>query len=328
MTAIAFNTDFEPRYGRAEQLSPLVRRVVAANPNPFTFTGTGVYLVGRGEVAVIDTGPSLPAHLDAIEVALEPGERIAHILVTHTHTDHTAGVPDLVRRTGAVTYGHGPHPPAVDHEPLDRISFDGHLTAGERADSERRWAEIPDGMKREGADHTFEPDERVGDGDRIAGPGWTLDVVHTPGHTSNHLCFGLREDGVLFTGDHVMGWATSLIAPPDGDLVDYLSSLRKLLTRPDNRYWPTHGPAIDHPHPYVRSFIEHRHARERQIVSGLAGGPSTIGDLVPGMYAEVDKRLWRAAADSVYAHLLALHRQDRVIADGDPSLTTTWALTG
>ena len=164
---------------------------------------------------------------------------------------------------------------------------------------------------------------------------WTVEVVHTPGHTSNHVCFGLREEKVLFTGDHVMGWATSVISPPDGDLFDYLNSLEKLLDRDDERYWPTHGPAIEQPKDYVRSFIEHRRAREKQIVTALEQGPSTIKDLVPSMYADVDKRLWRAAANSVYSHLLALHREDRVdvVAEADgnggaaaPSLTATWRL--
>jgi glyoxylase-like metal-dependent hydrolase (beta-lactamase superfamily II) len=326
MAAISFNQDFEPAYGQVDELSPLIRRVVAENPNPFTFTGTGVYLVGRGEVAVIDPGPTLATHLDAIEAALEPGERITRILVTHTHTDHTAGVPLLVERTGAPTYGFGPHGEVPEVDPLDQVSFDEHFTAEEKAEFDKVWAETPDELKREGPDQDFDPDVTVADGELIEGDGWTLDVVHTPGHTSNHVCFGLREEKVLFTGDHVMGWATSVISPPDGDLFDYLNSLRKLLDRDDARYWPTHGPAIDNPQQYVQSFLDHRLGRERQIVAAIEGGPATIKSIVPGIYAEVDKRLWRAAANSVYSHLLALERQGQATADPAPSLTATWSL--
>ncbi len=330
--SITFNKDFEPDYGNVHQLSPLVRRVVAKNPNPFTFTGTGVYIIGKGEVAVIDPGPTLDEHLDAVLAALEPGERVTHILVTHTHSDHTAGVAKLVGRTSATTYGFGPHGPVPDHDPLDTVSFDEYFTEQEKEDFEKAWKDVPDELKREGPDVDFVPDVAVGDGDVISGPGWTVEVVHTPGHTSNHVCFGLQEEQLLFTGDHVMGWATSVISPPDGDLFDYLNSLRKLLDRDDVRYWPTHGPAIDNPKDYVKSFLEHRLNRESQIVAALESGPGTIKSLVPDMYADVDKRLWRAAANSVYSHLLSLHREGRVDAttdegaEAEPSLTATWTL--
>ncbi|MEM8925283.1 MAG: MBL fold metallo-hydrolase [Actinomycetota bacterium] len=328
MAAIAFNQDFSPTYGAADELSPLIRRVVAENPNPFTFTGTGVYLVGRGDVAVIDPGPTLDVHLDAITAALGPDEEIGRILITHTHSDHTAGVPGLIERTGATTYGFGPHGPVPDHDPLDTVTFDEYFTAEEKETFEKQWADTPDELKREGPDQDFVPDVVVGDGDVIEGDGWSLDVLHTPGHTSNHICFGLREENVLFSGDHVMGWATSVISPPDGDLFDYLASLRKLLDRDEVRYWPTHGPPVEQPQDYVRSFLDHRLGREQQIVAALAERPSTIKDLVPDMYAAVDKRLWRAAANSVYSHLLALHRDERVLVDSEPSLTATWRPAG
>ncbi len=327
MAAPAFNRDFTPTYGEVVELSPLIRRVVAKNPNPFTFTGTGVYIVGRGEVAVIDPGPTLDEHLDAILGALDEGERVSHILVTHTHTDHTAGVPKLVARTGAPTYGFGPHGPIPEKHPLDEVSFDEYFTDEEKADFEKQWAELPDELKREGPDAEFQPTVTVAHGDLIEGPGWTLEVVHTPGHTSNHVCFALREEKALFTGDHVMGWATSVISPPDGDLFDYMASLRLLLDRDDERYWPTHGTAIEDPQTYVASFIEHRNGREAQIVAGLGDGPSTIKDLVPVMYADTTKQLWRAAANSVYSHLLALLREGRVTIDGDePMISSTWTL--
>lgn len=325
----AFNRDFDPTHGEVVELSPRIRRVVAPNPNAFTFTGTGVYLIGRGDVAVIDPGPRLGSHLDAVEAALDPGERIGHILITHTHSDHTAGVPDLVARTGAPTYGFGPHGPVPDTDPLEAISFDDYFTAEEQAAIYTAWAETPEELRREGPDTDFVPDVAVADGDRLHSPegDWTIEVVHTPGHTSNHVCFALAEERVLFTGDHVMGWATSVISPPDGDLFEYMASLDKLLARDDLRYWPTHGPPIEDPQTYVRDFIAHRRGREAQIVAGLALGPSTIRDLVPAMYANTTKQLWRAAANSVYAHLLDLHRQGRVRPAGEaPTITATWHL--
>ncbi len=326
MAGPAFNRDFEPNYHVVEQLSPLIRRVVAKNPNPFTFKGTGVYIVGKGNVAIIDPGPELEAHIDAVLGALGPDESVSHILVTHTHTDHTAAVNTLVARTGAPTVGFGPHGPVPEADPLDTVRFDEYITEDEQKQFDKEWAELPDELKSEGPDLEFVPDIKVDDGDVIVGTGWSVDVVHTPGHTSNHICFGLREESVLFTGDHVMGWATSVISPPDGDLYDYMASLRKLLDRPDIRYWPTHGPAIEDPHSYVRAFIAHREGREAQILAGLSGGATTIKELVPPMYEATDKRLWRAAASSVLSHLLALHREGRVSCDGDPRLTASWKL--
>ncbi len=367
LMGIAFNRDFEPDYGQIIQLAPGVRRVVAKNPNPFTFMGTGVYIIGEGEVAVIDPGPSVDEHLDAVLAGLNPGETVSHILVTHTHSDHTAGVAKLQERTGAATYGFGPHGPVPDKDPMEQISFDEYFSAEEKATIEKEWADIPDELKREGPDVDFVPDVTVAHGDMISGSsgssgggrsgggssggenlggGWSVEVVHTPGHTSNHICFGLPDQKILFTGDHVMGWATSVIAVPDGNLFDYMSSLRLLLDRDDVRYWPTHGPAIDQPHDYVRSFIEHRNGRENQILAALHAGPITIKDLVPSMYVDTDKRLWRAAASSVFSHLHALHQEGRVAASdvpgggvsgsgvsgsdvsgsGGPSLNATWTL--
>lgn len=303
---------------------------MAPNPNPFTFKGTGVYIIGRGQVAVIDPGPTLDDHLDAVMGALDPGESVSHILVTHTHTDHTAGVPKLKDRTGAPTYGFGPH--AADEEgdnPAFAISFDEYMSHDEKSAIETMWEEIPEELKREGPDHDFVPDHQVQDGDRIEGEGWTVEVVHTPGHTSNHVCYALAGERLLFTGDHVMGWSTSVIAPPDGDLYDYLASLRKLLVRDDVRYWPTHGPAIDNPQHYVQSFIEHRQSREDQIVAALTASPCTIKAMVPSMYADTNKFLWRAAANSVYSHLVALEREGRARPSDEGSrLHSPWELVG
>ncbi|NNF54897.1 MAG: MBL fold metallo-hydrolase [Acidimicrobiales bacterium] len=338
--AITHNRDFEPHYGKCVWVAPAIRRVVAQNPNAFTFTGTGVYLIGTGDVAVVDPGPSLPVHLDAIEACLLPGETITHILVTHTHTDHTAAVPDLATRTGAHTYGFGPHGPVSSDDPLERLDFSDHISPEEDAAFAAEWADLPEELKREGPDTTFVPEVVVGhepaDSKGVSGlltaANWTVQVIHTPGHTSNHLCFRLLNDGTgksaLFTGDHVMGWATSVISPPDGDLFAYLASLERLLLGSDDYYLPTHGPVIDDPAPYVRSIIDHRNDRTEQIVDLLAGGTHRVVDLVPQMYADVDKRLWRAAGNSVYAHLLALAKEGRAEgANGTTAITASWHLT-
>ncbi len=333
------NTEFDPRYGKCVEVAPQIRRVVAQNPNPFTFTGSGAYLVGRGDVAVIDPGPTLPEHLDAIEAALAPHERITHILITHTHTDHTAGVPALKERTGALTYGYGPHGPVSSVDPLDRLDFSAYISPEEDRRFAEEWARLPEDLKREGPDTDFVPDVEVGHepadengvSGRVEGAGWSTQVLHTPGHTSNHVCFRLADDGsgrsALFTGDHVMGWATSVISPPDGDLTRYLDSLNRLLLAPDDRYFPTHGPIIDDPAPYVRAFIEHRNHRTDQIIEILRSGPTSVVDIVPRMYSDVDKRLWRAAGNSVYAHLLTLRDQGRVrSSDGSDSIVAVWDL--
>jgi glyoxylase-like metal-dependent hydrolase (beta-lactamase superfamily II) len=291
MNGIDFRRDYPFAYGVAETLSPLIRRVVARNPSPFTFKGTGTYIVGRGSVAVIDPGPALQDHVDALIAALA-GETVSHILVTHTHLDHSPAAAALKRATGAPTLGFGPHGAS--------------RSAG--AGSE------------EGADRDFVPDQALRDGDTIEGKGWRMAAVHTPGHTSNHLCFALDEEKVLFSGDHVMGWSTSVIAPPDGDMAAYLRSLDKLLARDDAVYWPTHGPAIDDPKAHVRAFIAHRREREAAILARLAAGDDTIPAMVAAIYAGLDPRLRNAAGRSVLAHLIALIEDGRVACDGPPAV--------
>ena len=300
-------------------MSPLIRRVVAQNPSKFTYLGTGTYLVGRGAVAVIDPGPAMDAHVDAIVAALEPGERITKIFVTHTHSDHSPATPVLAARTDAPSWGFGPHGAVPDDDPDDRIVF---------GDEEADRSDAPkDGdILREAADTSFVPDTRIGHGDVVAGKGWTLEAIHTPGHTSNHLCFALREERAVFTGDHVMGWSTSVIGPPDGELGAYLDSLRLLLERDDLVYWPTHGPPITHPHALVRAFLVHRQERTQQVLDRLAKGPATIAELVPEMYADVSKGLWRPAAASTYAHLLMLVDEGKVASDGPPRRTSEYYL--
>ncbi|WP_194744377.1 MBL fold metallo-hydrolase [Thermaurantiacus tibetensis] len=272
----------EAPYGRAEPLSPLVRRVLARNPSPFTFTGTGTYIVGRGEVAVIDPGPADAAHIAAILEATK-GETIAAMLVTHTHLDHSPGAVPLKAACGAPVLGCAPLMLADD---------------GPRADA--------------GFDAGYAPDRVLADGEAVSGPGWTLRAVATPGHTSNHLCFALEEEGALFTGDHVMGWSTTVVAPPDGDMAAYMASLAKLLDRDDRRYYPAHGAPVEEPQRWVRHLIAHRRQREAQILAQLARGPRTVPEMVEAMYAAVDRRLWGAAGRSVLAHLLDLAARGEV----------------
>lgn len=294
---IPFNRKIDFDYGRPDQISPLIRRVIAKNPGSFTFTGTGTYIVGRGRVAVIDPGPNLPEHVDAILAALKPGEDVSHIVITHTHIDHSPAARPLQQRTGAPTYGFGPH-------------------GGNRP--------APGSHVEEGGDYDFTPDVTVRHGDLVQGDGWTLEAVHTPGHTSNHLCFALEEEKALFSGDHVMGWSTSVISPPDGDMKAYMESLRLLLGRDDAIYWPTHGPAIEDPKPYVSAFIAHREEREREILNCLARGQTRIPDMVEVMYAKVDRALHPAAARSVLAHLTHMVETGRVRADGPPRLDSEY----
>ncbi len=294
--AIPYRRDMSFEYGRLEQIAPGLRRIVARNPSAFTFHGTGTYVVGEGRVAVIDPGPRSQEHIDALLDGLK-GETVSHILVTHTHTDHSPGAALLKAATGAPTYGFGPH------------GGTGHAEAVE-----------------EGGDRDFVPDYVMGDDDVVAGPGWTVEAVHTPGHTSNHLCFAWREAKALFSGDHVMGWSTSVIAPPDGDMGHYLGSLRKLLARDDAVYWPTHGPSIVDPKAHVAAFIDHRAERDAQIVAELSKGPAAIMDMVPVIYAAVDPRLYPAAARSTLAQLIHMHETGRVAADPAPGLDALWRL--
>jgi glyoxylase-like metal-dependent hydrolase (beta-lactamase superfamily II) len=273
--------------GRVERLGTRVRRVLAPNPSPFTYTGTQTYIVGTGEVAVIDPGPDLPEHVEALVAALA-GERVAAILCTHTHRDHSPASRALKAATGGPIVGCAP------------LSLD---DSGPRAD--------------EAFDSAYRPDQVLTDGARIADDGWTLEAVATPGHTSNHLCLALAEEGALFTGDHVMGWSTTVVAPPDGDMADYMASLDRLLGRDDRIYYPAHGPAVENPADHVRRLIEHRRMRERQILGQLERGEGRIPAMVAEMYADVDPRLFPAAGRSVLAHLVDLERRHQVRSEGE-----------
>lgn len=333
---IPYVRDLTVNYGEAVQVSPLVRRVVAENANKFTYLGTGTYIVGHGNVAVIDAGPALPAHVDAIFAALQPGERITHLFVTHTHSDHSPATALVKARlveagSDAPSYGFGPHGAVPPDDPDDRVVFGDDEADGKAEEEEAKAREArgepPKEELREGADTGFRPDVVLADGDVVRGDGWTLTAVHTPGHTSNHLCFALAEEQALFSGDHVMGWSTSVIGPPDGNLGQFLASLDKILARDDDHYWPTHGPCITEPHTLVRAYRDHRAERTEQLLAALAKGPATLAELVPQLYtATTPKALWRAAAASLYAHVLDQVERGVVTCDGEPKRTTVYRL--
>ncbi len=266
----------------AQHIGPRVRRVLAANPSPFTYTGTQTYIVGTGQVAVIDPGPADPAHIAGILQATS-GERIVAIVCTHTHRDHSPAAAPLAHQTGAEIVGCAP------------LVLD---DSGPRADA--------------AFDRTYAPDRVLSDGERLSGPGWTLEAVATPGHTSNHLCYHLVEEGALFTGDHVMGWSTTVVSPPDGDMADYMRSLDKLAARTDAVYYPAHGEPVTNPQQFVRGLGGHRRQRERQILKLVGEGVGEITAMVPLMYKGVDERLYPAAGQSVLAHLIDLRDRGQV----------------
>ena len=285
---IPFLREDPPEYAALRRMSPMIRRIVAANPSPFTYHGTGTYVIGRGRVAVVDPGPDLPEHVDAILAALA-GERITHFLVTHTHSDHSPATRPLQAVVDAPSYGYGPHG-AGRFEPGAEVE--------------------------EGADRAFVPDVTLRDGDVVQGEGWSVECVHTPGHTSNHLCYRLREERALFSGDHVMGWSTTIVSPPDGDMGAYLQSLGRLLAHDDACYWPTHGPCIPDPRAFVRACIAHRHERFAQILGCLGEGTTRIRDLVPVIYRELPRPMHPAAARQVFAALVHLVEQGRATCSG------------
>ncbi|MEQ8194893.1 MAG: MBL fold metallo-hydrolase [Rhodospirillales bacterium] len=277
--------EIEFEYGRCDTVSPLIRRVIAENPTPFTYRGTGTYIVGRGNVAVIDPGPDIPEHVEALFKAVE-GETITHIFVTHTHRDHSPAVRHVKARADVPAFGFGPH---GKHGP----------------------------KVEEGPDYDFTPDVALKDGDIVRGDGWTIEAVHTPGHTSNHMCFALHEEKALLSGDHIMGWSTTVVSPPDGDMHAYIESLKKVLGRDDDIIWPTHGPPITDPKRYVAELIAHRAEREAEIVACLENGIGRIPDMVETIYADVPQRLHNAAGRSVYAHLIHMVKTGRALCEGD-----------
>lgn len=298
---IPFVRELEVAYGRVDPVSPLIRRVIAPNPGPFTFTGTGTYIVGRpgpgAGVAVIDPGPPDDAHLAALLAAVD-GQRVSHVLVTHTHRDHSPLARPFATSVGAPVLAARP-PPRIVHA---------------------------SGALDEEDDEAFAPDVVLTGGEVLDGDGWTLEAMATPGHASNHMAFVLREERALFSGDHVMGWSTTVVAPPDGDMAAYMASLDAVIVRGFSTIWPTHGAPITEPEPFLRAYRAHRLEREAQILDQLAAGPRRIPQMVPALYAAVDSRLWPAAGLSVWAHLIALERAGRVDAVPGPGVDALWSL--
>ena len=294
--SIPFRCEIEFDYGRSDQLSPRIRRVIARNPSAFTFHGTGTYILGSGNVAVIDPGPADEEHIQAILTATK-GETISHILVTHTHIDHSPGCALLKQHTDAPALAFGPHGSGAAEQDI---------------------------KVEEGGDMDFVPDQLITHGEVIEGDDWSVECVYTPGHTSNHMCFQLREESALFTGDHVMGWSTSVISPPDGDMKAYMDSLNLLLERNDRIYWPTHGPSIVETHRHVRAFIEHRREREVQIEACVADGIRTIAQMVPRIYTGTPEYMYPAAAQSVLSTVICLVQTQRLRCEGSPGLDSEY----
>jgi len=290
-----FDRSLAAPYGVEVRLSRLVARLLARNPGPFTFKGTGVYILGAGaRVAVVDPGPDLPDHIQALKRALG-ARQVSHILVTHTHRDHSPAAAALKAWSGAPVYG----------LPLASQS-----------------APPTEGMVDEAHDHNFAPDIIVQDGMRIGGDGFELECVATPGHTANHICYALTPEQALFTGDHVMGWSTSVIAPPDGDMSDYLASLEKLSARDDRIFYPTHGSPIADPKRWLDQLLAHRRMREGQVLSVLASGSQTIAMLVERLYPDLEPALRAAAAQQLMAHLKHLQARGEVAPQAE-----RWRLT-
>ena len=298
---IPFNKTFDLAPGRVQNVAPGVRAIAANNPSPFTFKGTVSYIVGRGKVAIIDPGPDDAAHVAALLDAVR-GETVTHIFVTHTHRDHSPAVPKVKAATGATVFAQGPH----------RLSR--RLQTGElhRLDAS--------------ADMDFRPDVLLADGETVSGHGWTLEAVATPGHTANHMGFAFKEADLLFAGDHVMAWSTTIVAPPDGVMSDYMASLYKLAARTEPVYLPGHGAPVREAPRYVQFLIRHRQGREASILHRLGKGAADIPTIVKAVYIGLDPRLIAAAGLSVLAHLEELVARGAVVTDGVPSIAGTYRL--
>jgi len=292
---IPFDKSFDLPPGRVEEVMPGVRRLLVNNPGPFTFKGTLTYIVGRDRVAIIDPGPIDEAHIAALLAAVG-AETVTHILVTHTHRDHSPAAARIKAATGAETCGEGPH----------RAARALHVGEAPRPEAS--------------ADRDFRPDVTLADGDIVSGPGWRLEAVTTPGHTANHMAFALKDTAVLFSGDHVMAWSTPVVAPPDGAMSDYMASLEKLSRRAETLYFPGHGGVVRDAPRFVQQYIRHRQAREASILERLAAGEADIPALVGSIYIGLDPRLTRAAGLSVLAHLEDLTARGLVVTQGAPAI--------
>jgi hydroxyacylglutathione hydrolase len=298
---IPFDRSFDLKAGIVKEIAPQVRALCAGNAGPFTFEGTVSYIVGRGNVAIIDPGPDDDRHIEALLGAVR-GETVTHIFVTHTHRDHSPAVPAIKAATGAPSYGEGPH----------RASRPLHIGEINPLDA--------------AGDMDFRPDHVLRDGDTVSGSGWTLEAITTPGHCANHMAYALKETHSLFSGDHVMGWSTSIVAPPDGAMSDYMTSLHKLGARSETVYFPGHGNAIREAPRFVQSYIRHRKGREESILHRLSKGAADIPTMVRAIYIGIDPRLVGAAGLSVLAHLEDLVARGVVSTDGMPSIAGTYRL--
>jgi glyoxylase-like metal-dependent hydrolase (beta-lactamase superfamily II) len=300
---IPFDKDLKLAPDTVDEPMSGVRRIMANNPGPFTFKGTVSYIVGRGNVAIVDPGPDDAAHIGALLDAVR-NETVTHIFVTHTHRDHSPAVPAIKAATGATVYAEGPHRAARplhigEHNPLDAS-----------------------------ADRDFRPDVTLKDGEVVAGDGWSIEAVATPGHTANHMSYALKDKNILFAGDHIMAWATSIVAPPDGAMSDYMASLAKLARRKEAIYFPGHGPAITDASRFVNYYILHRKAREASILHRLSKGATDIPTIVRAIYIGIDPRLTGAAGLSVLAHLEDLVARGQVETDGQPAIDGVYCLPG
>jgi glyoxylase-like metal-dependent hydrolase (beta-lactamase superfamily II) len=292
---IDFDTEFSPAYGNAVSIADEVQRLTVNNPSPFTFYGTNSYIVGRSTLAVIDPGPENEAHFDALMKAID-GRPVSHIFVSHTHRDHSPLARRLKDATGALTVAEGPHRAA-------RPLHEGEVNPFS-----------------ESADTEFLPDIALADGGVIEGDGWALSAIHTPGHTANHSAFALDGTGIVFSADHVMAWATTIVAPPDGSMADFMASVEKLLARKDRIYFPGHGGPVREPASFLRGLRTHRRMRERAVMERILAGDRLIADMVKAIYVKTDPKLHGAAALSVLAHIEDLVEKGRVVTDGSPSL--------
>src|SRR5271170_4114572 len=301
MNDIQYNKTFDLAPGQATDVAPGVRAIVANNPGPFTFKGTVSYIIGRGKVAILDPGPDDDAHIAALLDAVR-GETVTDLFVTHTHRDHSPAVPKIKAATGATVYAEGPH----------RLARPLHTGETRRLDAS--------------ADMDFRPDIALADGEVVSGSGWTLEALTTPGHTANHMAFAFKESDLIFSGDHVMGWSTTIVAPPDGAMSDYMASLHKLLKRSEPLYLPGHGNPIRNAPRFVQHLIEHRQGREASILHRLAKGAADIPTIVTAVYIGLDPRLTGAAGLSTLAHLEELVARRAVKTDGQPSIDGTYRL--
>ena len=291
-----YNKNFDPYYGQLVDVCGNVKRVLANNPSPFTYYGTGTYIVDDEELAIIDPGPNIKSHINNLLRVISKDTKV-HIFITHTHADHSPATHILKEERECITYGYGAYP------------FEKYDTKFE-----------------EGHDLEFKPDISLKDGDKIKAKNWTIKAIHTPGHTSNHMCYGLEESSVLFTGDHIMGWATTVIIPPDGDMEAYMNSLKKVLSYNYNVFFPTHGGPIKSPKKFVNALIGHRKMREQQIINELFKNSLTINEMVSKFYKNTNKKLWPAAKKSILATLISLEKKGIKCVDNSKEDNTKWVL--